>query len=40
MPETKEYNVIDETSTILEDGQINIYGEDEPDVIKKSIWDT
>jgi DNA (cytosine-5)-methyltransferase 1 len=40
MPETKEYNVIEEASPILEDGQINIYGEEEPDVIKKSIWDT
>ena len=39
MPETKEYNIIDEASNILEDGQINIYGEEEPDIVKKSIWD-
>ncbi len=40
MPETKKYNVIDESPMIFEDGQINIYGEEEPDIKKKSIWNT
>lgn len=40
MPETKEYNISDLPSPIVEDGQINIYGVEEPDIIKKSIWDT
>lgn len=40
MPETKEYNGIDETSTIGKKGEINNYGKEEPDIIKKSIWDT
>lgn len=30
----------DQSSDMVEDGQINIYGEEEPDVIEKNIWDT
>jgi len=40
MPEAKEYNAIDEYPTLVEDGQINIYGKEEPDIVKKSVWDT
>ncbi|MHB1147490.1 MAG: DNA cytosine methyltransferase [Lutibacter sp.] len=40
MPEIKEYSVINKLTPLVEDGQINIYGEKEPDVIEKSIWDT
>jgi len=40
MPETKEYKTSNLPSPIVEDGQINIYGVEEPDIIKKSIWDT
>ena len=40
MPETKEYKKTDEISSLVEDGQVNIYGEEEPDIIEKSIWDT
>ncbi|UTN06586.1 DNA cytosine methyltransferase [Flavobacterium bizetiae] len=40
MPEIKEYIQIDEINPIVEDGQINIYGEVESDIDKKNIWDT
>ena len=40
MPETKKYKEIDETSIIGKEGNINNYGEQEKDIIKKSIWDT
>lgn len=36
---TKEYKSATEEIDLLEDGQINIYGEEEPDVIEKSVWD-
>ena len=38
MPEIKEYLVEDNCSCV-EDGQLNIYGEEEPDVTDKSVWD-
>ncbi len=38
MPKIKEYNTNIDTSTSVEDGQINIYGIEEPE-IKKSVWD-
>lgn len=40
MPEIKEYIQIDKITPSVEDGQINIYGEEEPDILKKNIWDT
>lgn len=40
MPEIKEYIQIDKITPSVEDGQINIYGEVEPDILKKNIWDT
>lgn len=39
MPITKEYKSTAQEIDLLEDGQINIYGEEEPDVIEKSVWD-
>lgn len=39
MPITKEYKNTTQEIDLLEDGQINIYGEEEPDVIEKSVWD-
>jgi len=39
MSETKEYIVNDDCSCVT-DGQINIYGEEEPDLKEKNIWDT
>jgi DNA (cytosine-5)-methyltransferase 1 len=40
MPVTKEYKVIEKISPLVEDGQINIYGEEEPDLVKKNVWDS
>jgi DNA (cytosine-5)-methyltransferase 1 len=40
MPEIKEYIISDEITPLVEDGQINIYGEVEPDAVEKNIWDT
>lgn len=40
MPKIKEYNLVNEVSPSFEDGQINIYGEEEPALIEKSVWDT
>lgn len=40
MPHTKEYIVIDKITPSVEDGQINIYGEEESDIVVKNIWDT
>ena len=39
MPITKEYKSTAQEIDLLEDGQINIYGEEEPDVVEKSVWD-
>lgn len=39
MPITKEYKSTAQEIDLVEDGQINIYGEEEPDVIEKSAWD-
>ena len=38
MPELKEY-IVEDSCSCLEDGQLNIYGEEEPDVVEKSVWD-
>ena len=40
MPKTKEYKKVEDTTSLVEDGQINIYGDEEPDITKKSAWDT
>ena len=37
--ETKNYNVADKASNILEDEKMNNNGEEKSDIIKKSIWD-
>jgi DNA (cytosine-5)-methyltransferase 1 len=39
MPITKEYKNTVEEIDLVEDGQINIYGEEEPDLTEKSVWD-
>jgi len=38
MSEIKEY-LVDDNCSCVEDGQLNIYGEEEPDVTEKSVWD-
>ncbi len=39
MPEVKTYNTIDESVLLAEDGQINIYGEEEPSGNEINVWD-
>ncbi|NOY51917.1 MAG: DNA cytosine methyltransferase [Chlorobi bacterium] len=38
MPELKKY-IVEDSCSCIEDGQLNIYGKEEPDIAEKSVWD-
>jgi DNA (cytosine-5)-methyltransferase 1 len=39
MPKIKEYTIIDNVSSSIKDGQVDIYGIEELNIIEKSVWD-